>query len=361
LAFALVAALVKVPAAQAQGPGVKGATRATCSWDRPGANPYRGELGAAVDRYTDIPVATRAALKKRMAEQRYDDLAVIGRDHITGAARYHPALRDMHFGNGTVCRTVTRERWPDKAEERGLVYCEGSHCLIVPTVCRNVSRVTRVGPQAASLGTPGGDTQAAAAGKPEVPAEDAELRFDAPGAGRALGAAGDFMTGEGPQALTPPGAAFDAPLPLLRSPAAAALPGSEPLTLGADSPNSSPSFADVAQNSPQGTPQVAPPAADAAGAGPSAGGGAGGPLGPGIGSFSSGVGGGGGGGNANTLFTVPARPLAPLQDPLGSGVSPWPETVAPAAAIPENRSGLLLVLGLLALAFRLHRLRRRQD
>jgi hypothetical protein len=27
----------------------------------------------------------------------------------------------------------------------GLVYCEQEHCLIVPTVCRNVSRVTRTG------------------------------------------------------------------------------------------------------------------------------------------------------------------------------------------------------------------------
>jgi hypothetical protein len=50
----------------------------------------------------------------------------------------------MHFGAGRVCATVDRSAWPADRVERGLVYCEGEHCLIVPTVCGNVSRVTRV-------------------------------------------------------------------------------------------------------------------------------------------------------------------------------------------------------------------------
>lgn len=116
---------------------------AACSWDRPGHNPFTGPVPAAVERYTDIPPLTRAKLRLRMERRTYDDVAVITRDEIRGAQRYSD-LRDMHFGAGQVCGTVTRAQWSDTHAERGLVYCEDGHCLIVPTVCRNVSRVTMV-------------------------------------------------------------------------------------------------------------------------------------------------------------------------------------------------------------------------
>lgn len=119
------------------------ASIAACSWDRPGHNPFTGPVPAAVERYTDIPPLTRAKLRLRMERRTYDDVAVITRDEIRGAQRYSD-LRDMHFGAGQVCGTVTRAKWSDTHAERGLVYCEDGHCLIVPTVCRNVSRVTMV-------------------------------------------------------------------------------------------------------------------------------------------------------------------------------------------------------------------------
>lgn len=163
---------------------------ARCSWDSPGTNPYGGTLAAAVDRYTDIPEPTRAVLKARMASQRYDDIAVIGRSHITGTAAYGPELRDMHFGNGRfgngrLCRTVTRQRWAAGAEERGLVYCEAGHCIIVPTVCRNVSRITRLAP--------------AAAAAPAVAQSDpqGELLMDPTGAGNPGGAVPGAATAPG--------------------------------------------------------------------------------------------------------------------------------------------------------------------
>ncbi|MEN9420256.1 MAG: hypothetical protein RI988_3877 [Pseudomonadota bacterium] len=126
LATALVAATVTLP---------------SCSWDRPGADPYMGDIEAAVDRYRDIPPDVRARLKAKMRQRAYDDIAAITRDKIEGKRSYSN-LRDMHFGNGRVCREVGRSKWKPEAVERGLVYCEGEHCLIVPTVCRNVSRVT---------------------------------------------------------------------------------------------------------------------------------------------------------------------------------------------------------------------------
>ena len=101
------------------------ATLPACSWDRPGVNPFMGNVVASVDRYADIPSDVRARLKQRMSSRRYDEVATISRDAITGKARYSPELREMHFGQGTVCRSVSRSGWNTKMVERGLVYCEG--------------------------------------------------------------------------------------------------------------------------------------------------------------------------------------------------------------------------------------------
>ena len=145
-----------------------------CSWDEPGHNPFMGDVVAAVDRYTDIPVAVRNRLKQRMAKREYDDIASIRRDSIEGRARYDTKIRDMHFGVGRVCSTVSRQAWLPSHQERGLVYCEGSECIIVPTVCRNVSRVKR---------DPSGVLASRDLLAPEVaPFADA-LLFDAPAAG----------------------------------------------------------------------------------------------------------------------------------------------------------------------------------
>ena len=116
---------------------------AACSWDRPGHNPFMGDVVAAVDRYTDIPTAVRVRLKQRMQARQYDDFVDIRRDSISGRVAYEPGIRDMHFGLDQVCRQVTRERWTAQTHERGVVYCEQDHCILVPTVCRNVSRIER--------------------------------------------------------------------------------------------------------------------------------------------------------------------------------------------------------------------------
>jgi len=87
-----------------------GATLPQCSWDRPGVNPFMGDVVAAVDRYKDIPVATREKLKQRMQARSYDEMVTISRDAIEGKARYGSEIRDMHFGQGSVCGTVTRAR-----------------------------------------------------------------------------------------------------------------------------------------------------------------------------------------------------------------------------------------------------------
>ena len=114
-----------------------------CSWERPGVNPFMGDVVAAVDRYRDIAPETRQKLKARMVKREYDEIVSIDRDGIRGKSTYGATIRDMHFGTNQVCGSVTRASWKPEMKERGLVYCEGRECILVPTVCRNVSRITR--------------------------------------------------------------------------------------------------------------------------------------------------------------------------------------------------------------------------
>ncbi|WP_317201139.1 MHFG family PEP-CTERM protein [Janthinobacterium sp.] len=138
----------------------KGAARPdvldNCDWNRPGVNPFMGDVVGAVDRYSDIPQSVRERLKQRMRERNYDEFVTISRDAISGKDNYDARISDMHFGPGRVCRQVSRAGWSEQMRERGMVYCEQGHCILVPTVCRNVSRITRLpkGP-AGAPGVPG--------------------------------------------------------------------------------------------------------------------------------------------------------------------------------------------------------------
>ena len=153
----------------------------SCSWDHPGVNPFMGDVVAAVDRYRDIPPDVRATLKARMAQHQYDDVVTIGRDRISGNSSYDydRSLRDMHFGAGAVCTNVTRSKWSAKAEQRALVYCEKNQCIVVPTICRNVSRISRrnAGPGGGAVGGSGGSSNdvGASGGGPTEGAPDSPL------------------------------------------------------------------------------------------------------------------------------------------------------------------------------------------
>jgi len=136
--------------------GHAAAGAAQCSWDRPGHDPFMGDVVAAVDRYRDIKPATRAKLKARMAAHQFDEIVTIRADRIEGAAIYAPEIRDMHFGQGRLCGSVTRAGWTPQMTERGLVYCEDGECILVPTVCRNVSRIRRLAPAAGPSPAPAG-------------------------------------------------------------------------------------------------------------------------------------------------------------------------------------------------------------
>jgi hypothetical protein len=191
----------------------KGAPRAdvleNCSWNRPGADPFMGDVVAAVDRYPDIAPQVREQLKARMRARQYDEIVVISRDAIRGKGNYDARISDMHFGPGRVCRNVTRSGWSEQMQERGLVYCVQGACILVPTVCRNVSRITQAvaaGPRSAG-GVPGGaapgGASPGAAAPPSAPATAGVPVIEHPAA-----AHGSSFTG-------PPPPAVVASLPLL--------------------------------------------------------------------------------------------------------------------------------------------------
>ncbi|MDT9000995.1 MHFG family PEP-CTERM protein [Paucibacter sp. APW11] len=150
-----------------------------CSWDKPGVNPFMGDLVAAVDHYPDIPKAVRVKLQARMQARSYDEIVSIQRDGINGRARYGAEITDMHFGSGSVCRTVSRAKWTVSAVERGLVYCEDGHCILVPTVCRNVSRIKRLTAQPTAVAP----AQAAHIASAEQTNDELPLEIEPPAAG----------------------------------------------------------------------------------------------------------------------------------------------------------------------------------
>ncbi|WP_198937953.1 MHFG family PEP-CTERM protein, partial [Pelomonas sp. KK5] len=155
-----------------------------------------GDVVAAVDRYQDIPSRTRDKLKARMARRDYDEIVSIKRDGIKGQATYGGDITDMYFGQGSVCRTVTRSKWTDAMEERGLVYCEDGQCILVPTVCRNVSRIRRMAPRPVAMAAA---TPPASADSYVAPPET-ELEMDPTGAGPG-GASPTSFAGMAPPSL----------------------------------------------------------------------------------------------------------------------------------------------------------------
>lgn len=178
LLICMLSAAAPARAARAAG-NAAAATIAQCDWNRPGVNPYSGDVAGAVDRYADIPASVRERLKERMRAHKYDEFVTISRSAITGREQYDPVISQMHFGKGTVCSKVSRAGWSEKMTERGLVYCEQDVCLLVPTICNNVSRITRLvgATPARSAAAPAGS---AAAPVTDIVAAPAETVLGAP-------------------------------------------------------------------------------------------------------------------------------------------------------------------------------------
>lgn len=118
---------------------------ATCSWDRPGLDPYSGPASEAINRYRDVfTPAQIASLQRMAAERKFTERVFIDRDQVIGARyRYGAALERMHFGAGKVCGRTTRSGWPAgyRMEAVTLVVPGATHALILPAGCGNWSLV----------------------------------------------------------------------------------------------------------------------------------------------------------------------------------------------------------------------------
>ncbi len=233
LAAIVIAATLMTAAAVAAAPATL-ASPAACAWHQPGHDPFMGDVVAAIDRYQDIPAAVRQRLQARMARHDYDEIVSIRRDTIDGSARYGAEIRDMHFGSGQVCASVDRSAWTPSMQERGLVYCEADHCILVPTVCRNVSRISRIHREApAATGGGGAQTPGAAVADadPAALATDQVAAAGAPGADTVT-AAGALAAPRGSwidaASAVPQGAAGTAALPTLGGPVAGSDPAGAP-------------------------------------------------------------------------------------------------------------------------------------
>ncbi|MDE2300428.1 MAG: MHFG family PEP-CTERM protein [Burkholderiales bacterium] len=172
LAAALMCGVFEPVFATPANPGPATLIQPSCAWNRPGHNPFMSDVVAAVDDYRDIPPEVRSRLKERMARHDYDDIVRIRRDSITGRGTYGATIRDMHFGTHQMCSSVTRAAWSERMQERGLVYCEGRQCILVPTVCRNVSRISRAAVEAEHVEAPDDPADKGTVAPAEVAATD---------------------------------------------------------------------------------------------------------------------------------------------------------------------------------------------
>lgn len=114
-----------------------------CSWDQAGHNPYMGTPAAAIMALTTIPEDARRVLVAKVERNAYDDHVSITRDTIAGQRAWRDSLSYMAFGSaGTVCKSVTRDRWKPGTEHRALVYCVEQWCVARPSVCGNWAIIT---------------------------------------------------------------------------------------------------------------------------------------------------------------------------------------------------------------------------
>lgn len=103
-----------------------------CDWSESkiGAHRYTGTVAAAIERYTDIPPATRRVLIERMDRRQYDGVVQI--DNNTPLAR-------MNYGRGIECATVKRG-WRAGFHVSALRYTVDGYTVLFPSVCGNVVR-----------------------------------------------------------------------------------------------------------------------------------------------------------------------------------------------------------------------------
>ena len=116
----------------------------TCSWDPSTQAAFTGDPAQVVDRFQDIPAATRQKLKLRIDSHKFDELVFIKRDSVEGKQDYSNHIFGLQAGRDSVCAEPSRDLWSAAQSEAALVFCEGSQCVMVSINGHHVSRVARI-------------------------------------------------------------------------------------------------------------------------------------------------------------------------------------------------------------------------
>lgn len=201
---------------------------AAFAWTHPATDPYTGDFSSAINRYVDIPADARSRLKEKVASRRYDAMVRITKDGVSDG---YTGLRDMHFGAGRVIPgPVSTASWPADRVERALVFCEQQYCVAIPTVCRNVSRVTPPEPRQRMLLVqgPGPEMTWEELADPTLPLPPLALALTAPEPAPA--APPRSFASFAPQGFAPSGFAWAVPGTPVPVPAAPVTPIPEPST-----------------------------------------------------------------------------------------------------------------------------------
>lgn len=109
-----------------------------CDWNTPGQNPYTGKVETAIMSYQDIPLPVRQELVVKYKAGSVTEVVNIQKNNDVPG---YYGLSQMHFGKGKICEQIDNSMWSSGRKEPGYVYCVQEHCIIIPTICNNVSRV----------------------------------------------------------------------------------------------------------------------------------------------------------------------------------------------------------------------------
>lgn len=117
------------------------ATAATCEWENPGRDPFRGSAQVAIMGMDGIPLSAKAALAWAVTSNAAHDKVLIWRDAISSVDRritYRPDLWGMRFGHSKSC-DITRATWTDGHAEPGKAWHSQGYCVVIPDICGNPS------------------------------------------------------------------------------------------------------------------------------------------------------------------------------------------------------------------------------
>jgi len=119
-----------------------------CDWNKPGFNPYTGSVVQAIESYSDIDNESKAILIKAVKENKYDRV-LISKTGIFSLSEneYTPEITGMHFGKNHRCNKIDRTQWNNWHFEPAKVYESPGATIVIPDVCNNVSRITRIPPR----------------------------------------------------------------------------------------------------------------------------------------------------------------------------------------------------------------------